>query len=176
LYDAVPLVAEATCDIVTYMADSSSKRDVFVALAAIAWADGNLDSEEADAIVRAAVEEGLELDEIAAIEAATSTKVDMGTIDRSNLTKEDRLFVYAVACWIAELDGEVTAEEAAALSLLGERLGVPERPRAHAEEAAREVANMPEGNRPARYDLAKLRSIIGDRLKAAQEARRGQTS
>ena len=158
------------------MADPGSKRDVFVALAAIAWADGNLDAEEADAIVRAAVEEGLELDEIAEIEAATATKVEMGAIDRANLTKEDRLFVYAVACWIAELDGVITTEEAAALSLLGERLGVPERPRAHAEEAAREVAAMPEGKRPARYDLAKLRSIIGGRLKAAQEARRSQTT
>ena len=158
------------------MGQPTSKRDVFIALAAIAWADGNLDSEEADAIVRAAVEEGLDLDEIAAIEAATATKVEMGTIDRSNLSKEDRLFVYAVACWIAELDGDVTAEEASALSLLGERLGVPERPRAHAEEAAREVANMPEGNRPARYDLAKLRSSIGGRLKAAQEARHNQTA
>ena len=164
------------CAIVPYMGQPTSKRDVFIALAAIAWADGNLDSEEADAIVRAAVEEGLDLDEIAAIEAATATKVEMGTIDRSNLSKEDRLFVYAVACWIAELDGDVTAEEASALSLLGERLGVPERPRAHAEEAAREVANMPEGNRPARYDLAKLRSIIGGRLKAAQEARHNQTA
>ena len=34
-------------------------RDVFLALAAIGWADGNLDADEADAIVSAAVEVGL---------------------------------------------------------------------------------------------------------------------
>jgi hypothetical protein len=34
-------------------------KDVFLALAAIAWADGSLDPDEADGIVRAAVDEGL---------------------------------------------------------------------------------------------------------------------
>ncbi|HEY2367813.1 MAG TPA: hypothetical protein VGH87_15555, partial [Polyangiaceae bacterium] len=79
-------------------------RDIFLALAAIAWADGRLDPDEADAIVRAAVEAGLELDQIEEIEAATRERIDLGTIDRSTLSKEDRLFVYAVACWIAKLD------------------------------------------------------------------------
>ena len=67
-------------------------RDVFIALAAIGWADGNLDGEEADAIVRTAIEEGLELDEIAEIEEATKKHVDIGVIDRHDLSKEDRLF------------------------------------------------------------------------------------
>ena len=40
---------------------------MFLALAAIGWADDNLDEEEADAIVRLALEEGLEIDEIAEI-------------------------------------------------------------------------------------------------------------
>jgi uncharacterized membrane protein YebE (DUF533 family) len=147
------------------------KKDVFVALAAVGWADGELDSEEADAIVRAAVDEGLELDEIAEIEHASREKIDLGVIDRSGMSKEDRLFVYAVACWIAHLDGQLKDEEAHALSKLGERLGLPERPRAHAEAIAREVAEMPEGDRPARYDLAKVRALIGERLKQAQQAR-----
>jgi uncharacterized membrane protein YebE (DUF533 family) len=146
-------------------------RDIFLALAAIAWADGRLDPDEADAIVRAAVEAGLELDQIEEIEAATRERIDLGTIDRSSLTKEDRLFVYAVACWIAKLDSEVTEEESAALAALAERLGIPERTRAAAETIAREIAELPEGDRPARYDLAKLRETIGERLKKAQEAR-----
>jgi uncharacterized membrane protein YebE (DUF533 family) len=146
-------------------------RDVFLALAAIGWADGRLDPDEADAIVRAAVEAGLDLTEIEEIESATRERIDLGTIDRSSLTKEDRLFVYAIACWIARLDGEVTAEESTALAALGERLGVPERPRSQAEALAREIAELPEGDRPARYDLAKLRDTLGARLKKAQDAR-----
>jgi uncharacterized membrane protein YebE (DUF533 family) len=144
-------------------------RDIFLALAAIAWADGKLDPDEADAIVRAAVEAGLDLAEIEEIESATRERIDLGTVDRSALSKEDRLFVYAIACWIARLDGVVTDEEAQALAALGERLGVPERPRAHAESIAREVAGLPEGDRPSRYDLLVLRTTIGERLR--QEAR-----
>jgi uncharacterized membrane protein YebE (DUF533 family) len=68
-------------------------RDVYVALAAIGWADGQLDPEEADAIVRTATEEGLDIAEIEEIEAATKSPVDIGEIDRRNLSKEDRLFV-----------------------------------------------------------------------------------
>jgi uncharacterized membrane protein YebE (DUF533 family) len=143
------------------------RRDVFIALAAIGWADGKLDPEEADAIVRAAAEAGLPLEEIAEIESATTTRVDLGAVDRSGMGKEDRLFVYAIACWIARLDGQVTAEESAALTELGERLGIPERPRVQAEVVAREVAQLPEGDRPARYDLVALRRILGGRLRTA---------
>lgn len=146
-------------------------RDVYIALAAVGWADGSLDPDEADAIVRTAIEEGLELEEIAEIEAATKAPVDVGEIDRRGLSKEDRLFIYAVACWLASLDGLVTGEEETALARLGAALGIPERPRAHAVAIAREVADMPEGDRPARYDLAALRWLIGERLRASQASR-----
>lgn len=139
-------------------------RDVFLALAAIAWADGTLDADEADAIVRAAVDAGLELDEIESIEAATKTRIELGAIDLSNLKREDRVLVYAIACWIARLDGRVTTEESDALGGLAERLGVPERPQALAETLVREVAALPEGDRPARYDLDRLRRLIAEKL------------
>jgi uncharacterized membrane protein YebE (DUF533 family) len=157
------------------MNDKRLGTDIFVALAAIGWADGQLDSEEADAIVRAAVDEGLSLEEIAAIEESTKQPVDIGVVDRKGMSKDDRLFVYAVACWIARLDGKVTPAESDALAKLGERLGVPERPRVHAEAIAREVAERPEGDRPARYDLAGLRRILGERLRQAQDARQSST-
>jgi uncharacterized membrane protein YebE (DUF533 family) len=139
-------------------------RDVFLALAAIAWADGRLDVDEADAIVRAAVDAGLDLDEIASIEAATKTRVELGAIDLAGLKREDRVLIYAIACWIARLDGRVTSEESAALDGLAERLGVPERPQALAEALVREVAALPEGDRPVRYDLDRLRKLIAEKL------------
>ncbi|MCA9629757.1 MAG: TerB family tellurite resistance protein [Myxococcales bacterium] len=146
-------------------------RDVFIALAAIGWADGNLDGEEADAIVRTAIEEGLELDEIAEIEEATKKHVDIGVIDRHDLSKEDRLFVYAVASWMTRLDGTVAEAETEALAKLGDALKIPERPRFHADSIAQEVAHMEEGDRPSRYDLPLLRKIIGERLKEAHARR-----
>ena len=129
-------------------------KDVFVALAAIAWADGKLDPDEADAIVRAASTRGSCSRRSRRSRRRPSSRSTSASSTAAAMSKEDRLFVYAVACWIARLDGKVTADESDALAKLGERLGVPERPRAHAEAIAREVAEMPEGDRPARYDLA----------------------
>jgi hypothetical protein len=62
-------------------------RDVFIALSAVGWADGKLDPDEADAIVRTALEEGLELDEIVEIERAT--KSPSNGRHRLKLTKDD---------------------------------------------------------------------------------------
>ena len=41
----------------------------------------------------------------------------------------------------------------------------------HADDIAREVAGMAEGDRPSRYDLPRLRKIIGERLRDAQRRR-----
>lgn len=158
------------------MVEENSKlgRDVYIALAAIGWADGELDQEEADAIVRTALEEGLEFEEIQEIEEATKKPIDIGVIDRKNMTKEDRLFVYAVASWMTRLDGKVTKEETDALAKLGEALKVPEKPRVQADAIAQEVANFSDDDRPARFDLVALRRIIGQRLRLAQVVRAEQ--
>ena len=108
-------------------------RDVFLALAAIGWADGKLDPEEADAIVRTALEEGLELEEIAEIEEATKHPIDIGVIDRSNMSKADRLFVYAVASWMTRLDGPSMPRRPKRSPKLGEALKIPARPRESAD-------------------------------------------
>jgi uncharacterized membrane protein YebE (DUF533 family) len=138
-------------------------RDVYLALAAVGWADGRLDQDEADAIVRTALEEGLELDEIAEIEQATKNPIDIGVIDRKNLSKEDRLFVYGVASWISRLDGVVSASEQSALEKLGDALKLPEKPRAVLDGIVQDVANQSD-DRPDRYDLLELRRIIAQRL------------
>jgi uncharacterized membrane protein YebE (DUF533 family) len=146
-------------------------RDVYIALAAIGWADGELDQDEADAIVRTALDEGLELEEIQEIEAATKGPVDLGVVNRKNLSKEDRLFVYAVASWISRIDGRVTSEETNALAKLGEALGVSEGPRKNVNDIVEQVANLSDDDRPMRYDLPALRRIIGERLRLAKMLR-----
>jgi uncharacterized membrane protein YebE (DUF533 family) len=156
------------------MTDTRLGRDVFLALAAVGWADGKLDDDEADAIVRTAAEEGLPIEQIAEIEAATKKPIDLGTIDRSSLTKEDRLFVYAVASWMTRLDGKMTADELGALAKLGTALGISEAARSQADGIAQDVAFMPAGDRPDRYDLAKLRRILAARLAAAKALREAQ--
>ena len=113
---------------------------------------------------------GLELDEIEEIENATSERVDLGTIDRSALSKEDRLFVYAIACWIARLDGEVTEEESEARSARsGERLGIPERPRVgDRRHRARDRASSPRAIARRATTWSSFATTIGERLKKAE--------
>jgi uncharacterized membrane protein YebE (DUF533 family) len=151
-------------------------QDVFVALAAIGWADGKLDTNEADAIVRCALEEGLDLEDIEVIEKATKDPVDVGDIDISKMSKADRLFVYAVGSWIVRIDGHVADEEKSALEKLGVALKIPEKPRAHAVKIAEEIGELGESEEPAFYNLPKLRRTLKHRLNQARKMRDSQQS
>ena len=135
-------------------------RDVFLALASIGWADGQLDAEEADAIVRLAAEEGLELEEIAEIEEATKDPASARNLDLSTLPEADRLFVYAVATWMTRLDGSTSSAEKAGLERLGASLGLSGGHRMVVDAIAQDIERLPEGDRPARYDLGKLKREI----------------
>jgi len=151
-------------------------RDVYLALAAVGWADGTLDTDEADAIVRTALEEGLDLEVIQEIEEATKKPIEIGIIDRLTMSKGDRLYVYAVASWITRLDGVVTPEEEQVLAQLGAALGVPEAPRKAADEVLAEVAALPQGDRPDRLDLLALRTTLDERLAEAQASRAAKST
>jgi uncharacterized membrane protein YebE (DUF533 family) len=146
-------------------------KDVFIALAAVGWADGKLDGNEADAIVRCALEEGLDLEEVNAIEEATKSPVDVGAIDLTGMSKADRLFIYAVGCWITRVDGNVAPEEKKALDNLGAALKLPEKPRQHASDIAAEVGTVGETDEPAFYNLPMLRKTLKVRLAEAQALR-----
>ena len=146
--------------------------DVYLALAAVGWADGQLTEQAADAILRTAAEEGIGIEDLERIRYAVKTPTDIGVVDRMNMSKADRLYVYAVASWIASLDGHVSDAERDALAKLGAALGVPEAPRRHADEVMREIAAREE--RPERFDLRALRQTLDERLDAAREARLAQ--
>ncbi len=149
-------------------------RDVYLALAAVGWADGQLTQEAADAILRTAAEEGLSLEDLERIRAAVNTPNDVGVVDRMNMSKADRLYVYAVASWIASLDGPVSPAAEQALEKLGSALGVPAQPRQRADEIMREIAAA--DDRPDRFDLRALRQTLAERLEAAHRARLAQYS
>ncbi len=151
------------------------KKDVYLALAAIGWADGTLDLDEQDAIARTALEDGLDIEELEALEAQMAAPVALGSIDWRSMSKEDRLFVYAVASWITRLDGDVTPNEVAALDLVGVALHIPEGPRQHADAIAMAIAALPEGDRPYRFDIPRLRELIATRL-AESAQRRGKSA
>ncbi|MFW5740479.1 MAG: hypothetical protein ACOC1F_08945 [Myxococcota bacterium] len=145
------------------MKESLSK-DVFLALAAIAWADGDLGDDQAKAIVRAAREAGWEGDNLASIEAAVREKQELSSLDLGAMTPEDRVFVYATAVWLSRFDGVVEPAEREALWKLGDLLKLPDGIRTRASAAAFEVAQMTGPDKPERYDFVALERQIAKRL------------
>lgn len=132
-------------------------KDVYLALAAVGWADGNLDGDEADAIVKAALGDGHELESLTEIEEATKAAHPLGPLDTSKLDDSDRKFVFAVATWMCTLDGELHPGEKAILDELAGRLELDDETRADIGIVVREVAYDSEGDSPFQYDLDALR-------------------
>ncbi|MEM9068025.1 MAG: hypothetical protein AAGE52_05940 [Myxococcota bacterium] len=140
------------------MSDARLGKDVYLALAAVGWADGNLDSTEADGIVKMALEEELPLEEISAIEAACKERVELGTVDTTSLDEGSKRFVFAVAAWLATLDGELAAGEKEVLGKLAGQLGIDAEEQADIDIIVREVAYASGGDSPFEYDLRALRA------------------
>src|SRR5580765_6964567 len=115
--------------------------DVFVALAAVAGADGHIDDDERVALERAAREHGVDEAGLAAIASAARGGVD--AIDLSGVAAGERLFVYAMAYWMSRIDGDLTEDEDAVLARLGQKLALADEPRMNAEAAVDEVAALP---------------------------------
>lgn len=134
-------------------------------LAAVARADGVLADNEIDAIARAALDEGLELEEVEALEAAIRDGVAIDDIDVHKLAPEDRLYVYAVASWIALVDGERVEREEAALISLAYVLRLTPRGKSEADALVQHLYAQNEGETLARYDLATLRRELDQRMK-----------
>jgi len=133
-----------------------------LALAAVGWADGHLDPDEADAVVKAALEEGLDLAEIELIEGATKEPTSLGHLDLTGLSRPDRLYVYGVASWMTRLDQEITADEQAMLAQIGTQLGLDEEERADTDIAVAKIAYLSEDERPFGYDLKALRRLLAE--------------
>ena len=99
-------------------------KDVFVALAAIAWADGKLASSEREALLEAARACGLDEATVTEIDATIATYVDLNDLARLTFRDEERAFVYGLALWLAGVDGVVDPSEQRVLEALRTLLGV----------------------------------------------------
>jgi len=135
------------------------KHDVFLALAAVAGADGKIDEDERVALERAARARGVDA---SAISAAASGGID--ALDLSGVAASERMFVYAMAYWMSRVDGDLTDDEDAVLARLGQKLALADEPRMNAEAAVDEVAALPAGSRPDRFDLDRLHALLAEKL------------
>ena len=136
----------------------------FLALAAIGWADGSLQRIEAVGLLRAAKEAGVEGDDYAEIERATKSKVTLEGLELGGLTPWEQVLSYALAAWFAQLDGVVSTSESTTLVELRNKLGLAEALGKRAATAAYDIACLPEGGRPERYDFQKLAERLEERL------------
>jgi len=136
----------------------------FVALGALGWADGTMKKIESAALVRAARECGVEGEDLAEIERSTKSKIELASFDPGSMGAWDRVVTYALASWLATLDGVVSSDESAALAQLGERLGLEAGTRKRAAAAAFDISVLPEGGRPDKYDFVKLVARLKEKL------------
>jgi uncharacterized membrane protein YebE (DUF533 family) len=133
-------------------------RDTMLALCAVAWADGQVDPREAEGIRGALAQLGLSSDDGKTVESALAQRIGIDEVETIRMSRLTRLFTYAVANWIAHIDGALSAEEDAALALLGDRLGLSSVARERAKSVALGMAKTPD--RPGGYDLVKLRAKL----------------
>lgn len=136
----------------------------FLALAAIGWVDGALQKVEATGLLRAAKESGVEGADYAEIEQATKQKQSLDGLELGGLSVWDQVLTYALAAWVAQVDGVVSASESAMLKELGDKLGLADGLRKRAATAANDIACLPEGGRPEKYDFTKLVARLEERM------------
>jgi hypothetical protein len=136
----------------------------FLALAAIGWADGSLQRVESTGLLRAAREAGIEGPDYAEIEESAKKHLPLDTIDLAGLSEWGQVLTYALAAWFAQLDGVLSTSEAQTMANLGDKLGLPAPLRVRAAAAANDIACLPGGGRPERYDFQKLAERLRERL------------
>jgi hypothetical protein len=136
----------------------------FLALAAIGWADGALQRVEAVGLLRAAKEAGVAGADLVEIETAAKQKTTLDAVDVAGMSQWDQVLTYALAAWFAQLDGVVSTSEHTTLVGLGEKLGLAEPLRKRAASAAHDIACLPEGGRPDRYDFQKLAARLKEKM------------
>ncbi len=119
---------------------------------------------EVDGLLRAAQACGVTGDDLATVEAAAKSGAKLGTVDTSSMTDWQRAVTYAIASWLARLDGVVNADEMAHLKELGAALGLPQAKLDSAASAAFDIACLPGGHRPDKFDFDALATRLKEKL------------
>lgn len=142
----------------------SLPKQSFLAIAAVAWSDGRMGKDEAEGLLRAAREAGVDASGLAEIERATTSRIDLSSVGTDDLLPFDAALTYALASWLARLDGVVKPEEHASLMALAKLCGLDPKVRDTAAAAAFDVAMLKSGDRPAKYDFGALIDRLKVRL------------
>ncbi|MBX3181601.1 MAG: TerB family tellurite resistance protein [Polyangiaceae bacterium] len=152
------------------MSSSTLPRESFLAIAAVVAADGLLKQDESKALARAVSAYGLSPEDAEAVTSAATERVELASIDLSELDGWQQAVTYAVASWLAQVDGVVNAAELSTLRQLGEQLGLPRPKLEAARSAAYDIAALPRDQRPDKYDFSGLEARLAEKLPALHRA------
>ncbi len=144
----------------------SLRKEGFLAVVAVARADGLLRADETRGLLGAAQEVGLAEDQLAEVKAALENGLELESLDFSALTGAERALTYAFAMWLAKVDGVVNADELATLRKLGAALDLPDPKLKSAASAAFDITCLPGGNRPEKFEFKKLEERLREKLPA----------
>jgi hypothetical protein len=139
-------------------------KESFVALATVAWADGRISTGEGASLLRAAQASGLEGDDLGVVEAAIKELVVLDAFDPGAMSEKDRALTLALAYWLARVDGVSSAPELTSLRALGDKLGLSDFKQRSCESAAFDIACLPGGHRPEKYDFSALADKLVEKL------------
>ncbi len=115
---------------------------MFRALAAVAWADGNVKAAEADALVRTAKDLGFDARAVAEVERMTRERCSLDGFAPEGLDDAASEYLYALACMVRAADRDLAPAETECIAKLGDLLGLSVEARARAEIAALTIAGQ----------------------------------
>lgn len=144
----------------------SLRKEGFLAVVAVARADGLLRADEAKGVLVAAREVGLSESDLADVESALQGGAPLEQLSLGTLSGPERALTYAFAMWLAKVDGVVNAEELSTLRRLGALLDLPEPKLKSAASAAFDITCLPGGNRPEKFEFSKLEARLREKLPA----------
>lgn len=144
----------------------SLRKEGFLAVVAVARADGLLRADESRGLLGAAKEVGLSDADQAEVKTALDAGLELSSLDLSVLSGSERALTYAFAIWLAKVDGIVNTEELATLRRLGRQLDLPEPKLKSAASAAFDITCLPGGNRPEKFEFSKLEARLVEKLPA----------
>ena len=144
----------------------SLRKEGFLAVVAVARADGLLRADESRGLLGAAKEVGLSDGELTEVQAALHQGLELDALDLGSLTGFEKALTYGFAIWLAKVDGVVNAQELATLRRLGTLLDLPEPKLKSAASAAFDITCLPGGNRPEKFEFSKLEARLREKLPA----------
>jgi hypothetical protein len=144
----------------------SLRKEGFLAVVAVARADGLLRADESRGLLGAAKEAGLTDGELGEVQAALDKGLELEALDLGRLSGSEKALTYGFAMWLAKVDGVVNAEELATLRRLGTLLDLPEPKLKSAASAAFDITCLPGGNRPEKFEFSKLEARLREKLPA----------